>query len=72
MGRGRSLPTLVLTDADPCQCGCRAKARPMRLIAGKVISQLRRRHRSLEFHKLLDTIRANVPAALDVHLVMDN
>jgi transposase len=39
---------------------------------GKLISQLQRRHRSLEFRKFLDTIEANVPAELDVHLVMDN
>jgi transposase len=39
---------------------------------GKVISQLQRRHRSLEFRKFLDTIEHNVPAELDVHLVMDN
>ncbi len=39
---------------------------------GKVISQLQRRHRSLEFRKFLDTIEANVPPALEVHLVMDN
>src|SRR5271155_4802238 len=39
---------------------------------GKVISQLQRRHRSLEFRKFLDTIEATVPAELDVHLVMDN
>ena len=39
---------------------------------GKVISQLQRRHRSLEFRKFLDTIEANVPPELDVHLVMDN
>ena len=39
---------------------------------GKVISQLHRRHRSIEFRKFLDTIEANVPPALDVHLIMDN
>jgi transposase len=39
---------------------------------GKVISQLQRRHRSIEFRKFLDTIEANVPAGLDVHLIMDN
>ena len=39
---------------------------------GKVISQLQRRHRSLEFRKFLDTIEANVAPELDVHLVMDN
>jgi transposase len=31
-----------------------------------------RRHRSIEFRKFLDTVDANVPEALDVHLVMDN
>jgi transposase len=39
---------------------------------GKVISQLQRRHRSIEFRKFLDTIQANVPPEMDVHLVMDN
>ena len=39
---------------------------------GKVISQIQRRHRSVEFRKFLDTIEANVPPELDVHLVMDN
>jgi transposase len=39
---------------------------------GKVISQLQRRHRSVEFRKFLDTIEAQVPPELDVHLVMDN
>src|ERR1700677_2468264 len=39
---------------------------------GKVISQIQRRHRSVEFRKFLDTIEASVPPELDVHLVMDN
>lgn len=39
---------------------------------GKVIEQLRRRHRSVEFRKFLDTIDATLPAELDVHVVMDN
>lgn len=39
---------------------------------GKVIGAMHRRHRSREFRKFLDTIEANVPAHLDVHLVMDN
>jgi transposase len=34
--------------------------------------QLHRRHRSQEFRTFLDTIEANVPAELDVHLVLDN
>jgi transposase len=38
----------------------------------KILSQLHRRHRSLEFRKFLDAIDAAVPAALAVHLIMDN
>jgi transposase len=39
---------------------------------GKVIAEHHRRHRSIEFRKFLDTIDANVPQTLDVHLVLDN
>ncbi len=39
---------------------------------GEVIGELHRRHRSAEFLQFLRTIEANVPAGLDVHLVMDN
>jgi transposase len=39
---------------------------------GKVIGELHRRHRSQEFRQFLDTIDANVPAPLDVHLILDN
>lgn len=38
----------------------------------EVIGELHRRHRSTEFLQFLRTIEANVPAQLDVHLVMDN
>ena len=38
----------------------------------RVIGQLRRRHRSSEFRQFLDVIEANVPAALEVHIIMDN
>jgi len=40
--------------------------------SGRVIGQLHRRHRSIEFAKFLDTIAANVPRHLDVHLILDN
>jgi transposase len=40
--------------------------------SGRVIGQLHRRHRSVEFCKFLGTIDDNVPAALDVHLILDN
>jgi len=39
---------------------------------GKIIAEHHRRHRSIEFRKFLDNIDANVPRALDVHLVLDN
>jgi transposase len=42
------------------------------LASGNVIGELHRRHRSKEFLAFLRTIDANVPAELDVHLVMDN
>lgn len=40
--------------------------------SGKVIAQTHRRHRSVEFRKFLDQVEANVPADLDIHVVMDN
>jgi transposase len=44
----------------------------LELKAGRVIGQCHRRHRSIEFRKFLDTIEANVPQPLAVHLIMDN
>ena len=40
--------------------------------SGKVIGQLHRRHRAIEFRKFLDTIEAAVPRELAVHLILDN
>jgi transposase len=39
---------------------------------GKVIGELHRRHRAGEFRKFLDTVDANVPEHLSVHLILDN
>jgi transposase len=39
---------------------------------GKVIGSLHARHRAVEFGKFLRRIDAEVPAELDVHLVLDN
>ena len=39
---------------------------------GKVLGECHRRHRSVEFRQFLDTIDTAVPAALDVHLILDN
>ena len=38
----------------------------------RVIGRLHRRHRSLEFRKFLDVVDAQVPADLDVHIIIDN
>jgi transposase len=40
--------------------------------AGTVIGETHRRHRAVEFRKFLDTIDERAPAALAVHLVLDN
>ena len=42
------------------------------IATGEVIGELHRRHRSAEFLQFLRTIDTNVPAHLDIHLVMDN
>lgn len=42
------------------------------LKTSRVISQFHRRHRSVEFRKFLDVIEAQVPADLEVHLILDN
>jgi transposase len=42
------------------------------LTTGKVIGRLHSRHRAIEFKKFLQTLDNEVPADLDVHLVLDN
>jgi transposase len=42
------------------------------LATGKVIGRLHSKHRAVEFKKFLQTIDREVPANLDVHLVLDN
>jgi len=44
----------------------------LELKTSRVIGQLHRRHRSSEFRQFLDLIEANVPADLDVHIILDN
>src|SRR6266404_8798392 len=44
----------------------------LELKTNRVIGQLHRRHRSLEFRKFLYRIESQVPAELDVHLILDN
>jgi transposase len=40
--------------------------------SGKVIGATKARHRAQEFRSFLDLIERNVPADLDIHLVLDN
>jgi transposase len=42
------------------------------LTTGKVIGRLHSRHRAIEFKRFLQTLDHEVPADLDVHLVLDN
>jgi transposase len=44
----------------------------LELTTGKVLGALHRRHRAIEFKKFLQLIDREVPAHLDVHLVLDN
>jgi transposase len=44
----------------------------LELKTSQVIAQLKRRHRSVEFRQFLDVIEAQVPAGLDVHIIVDN
>lgn len=44
----------------------------LNVLTGKVLGECYPRHRAVEFRKFLDEIDANVPAHLDVHIVLDN
>jgi transposase len=44
----------------------------LELKTNKVIAQLKHRHRSLEFRRFLDRIETQVPAGLEVHIIVDN
>jgi len=75
----RSQPVLPLTFGvverrthDYLRHGTTSLFAALDLATGHVIGELHRRHRSAEFQQFLRTIDAAVPAALDVHLVLDN
>ena len=42
------------------------------ITTGKVIGSLHARHRAIEFKKFLQTVDREVPAELDVHVILDN
>ena len=44
----------------------------LELKTSNVIAQLKHRHRAVEFRQFLDVIEEQVPAGLEVHLILDN
>lgn len=75
----RTQPGLPLTFGKPAtrthdykRHGTTSLFAALDVATGKVIGQLKRRHRSAEFLSFLNTIEAAVPADQDVHLIMDN
>jgi transposase len=75
----RSAPILPMLPGTPERAthdykrsGTSSLYAALSLTTGKVISALHSRHRAIEFKKFLQTIDREVPAHLDVHLVLDN
>ena len=75
-----SHPTRVTTDVWQTQHAHARLQAPWHNVAvaaldvatGKVIGQLKRRHRSVEFLQFLKAIDAAVPWRTDIHLIADN
>ena len=75
----RSQPMLPMRPGQPARRthdyrrhGVTSLFAALDIATGRVIGKCYPRHRAAEFRKFLDEIEANVPADLDVHLVMDN
>ena len=75
----RTAPTLPMLPGTPERAthdyernGTSSLYAALNIQSGEVISSLHQRHRAIEFLKFLKTIDQNVPAHLDVHLVLDN
>lgn len=70
------LPMLPGTPArashDYVRAGTSSLYAALDLTTGKVIGALHARHRAIEFKKFLTTLDREVPADLDVHVVLDN
>jgi transposase len=70
--RARSQPLLARRVHDYKRHGTTSLFAALDLKSSQVIGQLRRRHRSREFRQFLDLIEAQVPADLEVHIILDN
>ena len=75
----RTQPTLPMLPGTPERAthdyernGTTSLYAALNLQSGEVIGELRQRHRAQEFLAFLKTIEHNVPAGLDIHLVLDN
>ena len=75
----RTAPTLPMLPGTPERAthdykrnGTSSLFAALELTTGKVIGRLHSRHRAIEFKKFLQTIDQEVPAELDVHLILDN
>ena len=44
----------------------------LEMASGRVIGEIHRRHRAVEFRQFLETVGAATPANLDLHLILDN
>src|SRR3954454_3788759 len=75
----RSAPILPMLPATPQRAthdykrsGTSSLYAALDIATGKVIGALHSRHRAIEFKQFLQTIDREVPADLDVHVVLDN
>jgi transposase len=75
----RSAPTLPMLPGVPARAthdykraGTSSLYAALDLTNGKVIGRLHGRHRAIEFKQFLQTIDREVPAQLEVHVVLDN
>lgn len=72
-------PVLPMRPGQPERCthdyirhGTRDLFAALDVQAGTVIAEVHHRHRSEEFRHFLDTVDANTPPELDLHLILDN
>ncbi|WP_306933394.1 IS630 family transposase [Streptomyces luteogriseus] len=75
----RSQPVLPMVPGVPerrshdyVRAGTTTLFAALEVATGKVIGSLHRRHRAVEFKKFLTKLDKEVPADLDVHLILDN
>jgi transposase len=75
----RSAPTLPMLPGTPARAthdykrnGTSSLFAALNTASGKVIRSLHARHRAVEFKKFLQKIDREVPADLDIHMILDN